>query len=423
MNYKSIFENVKQVVRYCNQLPNNAPLDMFMWHDSWLNSKYAWIKLIPELIAELPEPVTFKIDEDSKRRFFDEFIVDDLLEDNYPDLQDFLMNIGYKEFFGKHLQKNYEFWDEFEEKDIVIPKGTKIIKAFKYFHLLDDDLKELQTKASRIVQQDCVTGTLCLSVHPLDYLSISENISNWRSCHSLDGCYKSGNISYMLDKSTVVAYLRSDNKVQLPNFPEGLLWNNKKWRMLLHFDKNNTIVFTSKQYPFSSEGAFNPVIKLINQVFKDGEGERWFSHFQRDFITTSNGGKNIPEKLIYIGTQAKPLRSIVKQDSGNLAYTDLIFNESLKYRWSYGHIRGIYEDDSWEDDTYGFDKLYDEDSIISSGLAPSDTQITLGESVLCPICNKNRLYDPDLMICSNCEEAFFSEQDLNTRRKERFYNG
>ena len=49
--------------------------------------------------------------------------------------------------------------------------------------------------------------TAVLSVHPCDYLEMS-NVSNpWSSCHNLeDGCYKAGTLSYMLDTSTLIFY-------------------------------------------------------------------------------------------------------------------------------------------------------------------------------------------------------------------------
>ena len=40
-------------------------------------------------------------------------------------------------------------------------------------------------------------GYLYLSIHPLDYLSISETNHGWRSCHALDGEYRNGNLSYL----------------------------------------------------------------------------------------------------------------------------------------------------------------------------------------------------------------------------------
>jgi hypothetical protein len=61
-----------------------------------------------------------------------------------------------------------------------IPKGMKLVKAFKYF---EDDritLEEIQNRASMIIQEDKVEGHLCFSVHPLHFLSTSENTYNWR---------------------------------------------------------------------------------------------------------------------------------------------------------------------------------------------------------------------------------------------------
>lgn len=114
-------------------------------------------------------------------------------------------------------------------------------------------LDDIQTRASQIIQENVITGTLCFSVHPLDYLSSSENTYNWRSCHALDGEYRAGNLSYMLDKSTVICYLKGADNVKLPMFPEDVKWNNKKWRVLFHVSDNWDLIFAGRQYPFSSE--------------------------------------------------------------------------------------------------------------------------------------------------------------------------
>ena len=84
-----------------------------------------------------------------------------------------------------------------------------------------------------ILQEDKIEGTLCFSVHPLDFLSSSENTYNWRSCHSLDGEFCAGNLSYMADSATMICYLKSDKEEILPRFPEDIPWNNKKWRVFL----------------------------------------------------------------------------------------------------------------------------------------------------------------------------------------------
>ena len=85
----------------------------------------------------------------------------------------------------------------------------KLVRAFKFFETDKELLNEIQSVASMIIQEDKIEGTLCLSVHPLDFISSSENTHNWRSCHALDGEYRAGNLSYMLDKTTVMCYLNS----------------------------------------------------------------------------------------------------------------------------------------------------------------------------------------------------------------------
>ena len=116
----------------------------------------------------------------------------------------------------------------------------------------------------QIIQENTITGTLCFSVHPLDFLSSSENTHNWRSCHSLDGEYRGGNLSYMVDDCTFMCYLRSDGyDHQLPNFPHEVKWNSKKWRVLLYLSNDRTMLMAGRQYPFSSSTGMDRVIKEV----------------------------------------------------------------------------------------------------------------------------------------------------------------
>lgn len=45
----------------------------------------------------------------------------------------------------------------------------KLVKAFKYFEENSRSLEDIQNYASRIIQEDKIEGTLCFSVHPLDF--------------------------------------------------------------------------------------------------------------------------------------------------------------------------------------------------------------------------------------------------------------
>lgn len=150
----------------------------------------------------------------------------------------------------------------------------KIVKAFKYFEKDKQLLYVLQDRASEVIQQDKLTGTLVLSVHPLDFLSLSENNSNWRSCHALDGDYRAGNLNYMADDVTVVAYIKSNSgDEKLNGFPKSVPWNNKKWRSLLFI--NEDVCYLGRQYPFAAAGVEDLLEKILHELKLTPEDSQW----------------------------------------------------------------------------------------------------------------------------------------------------
>ena len=215
----------------------------------WEKNKVDFIAMFGgKLIWQYPEKLTFSLDKKIREERIDDMInhisavyrngqICDFIDDNRND------------FFRNQLSHDYSLADK------KVPKGTKIIKAFKFFEQNKETLRLIQDYASRIIQEDKIEGYFCISVHPLDYLSSSQNSYNWRSCHSLDGEYRAGNLSYMGDASTVVCYIRGEHEERIPLFP--FPWNSKKWRMLLHFSEQRDFVFAGRQYPFSSGGVLD----------------------------------------------------------------------------------------------------------------------------------------------------------------------
>lgn len=154
--------------------------------------------------------------------------------------------------------------------EIKIQKGMKQLKCFKYFLPSFTETRNAQDLASRFIQDTKIEGYLYLSVHPLDFLTISESNSNWRSCHSLDGDYRSGNLSYMLDNSTIIAYLADDTMKNLRALPDSIPWLDKKWRMLIHTNKFKSVIYYNRQYPFDSEELESTVFQILNNTICGG---------------------------------------------------------------------------------------------------------------------------------------------------------
>lgn len=100
-----------------------------------------------------------------------------------------------------------------------------------------------------------------ISVHPLDYLLMS-NGNSWRSCHMIDGgCYQVGTVSYLLDEGTVVFYnteTHDGNKTDYALLP-------KLSRNLFMISRNRNVVLQSRAYPSNNES----IRELNRNVFQE----------------------------------------------------------------------------------------------------------------------------------------------------------
>ncbi|MCM1324777.1 MAG: hypothetical protein NC218_11715 [Acetobacter sp.] len=210
----------------------------------------------------------------------------------------------------------------------MMRENSKLLRAFKYF--VDDPvyLRQLQDLASQFIQQSKIEGYLCLSIHPLDYLTASENNSNWRSCHALDGEYRAGNLSYMLDKTTIICYLRSGADVQLERLPDGMLWNDKKWRMYVSISENNEIAFFSRQYPFTCDMLVEHILKKspINKLELGGLRHDGF----RKIVNGDNETIELDHNFIYYRYSDCIIdtRDICMGHKNALNYNDLVMSPS-----------------------------------------------------------------------------------------------
>ena len=107
-------------------------------------------------------------------------------------------------------------------------------------------------------------GELCLSIHPLDYMTMSDNENNWGSCMRWrnNGEYSQGTIEMMNSPTVIVAYLHNSNhSMTLPN---GENWNNKIWREL--FVVTDNIITEVKSYPYNDPYLSQYCYEWIKQI-------------------------------------------------------------------------------------------------------------------------------------------------------------
>ena len=373
----TIKEQFIKVISYSQNLGVDIHVDQLF--DKWREAKRDIIEAWQgKLIYELPETVTFELSQEDKDKRFEAFVdhMYDMYEDE--DLYRFL-KANQADFFNNRLSKSYAL-----EDGRIIPKGSKMVRSFKYFISNEKALYDLQTQASMIIQEDKIHGTLCFSVHPLDYLSSSENTHKWRSCHALDGDYRAGNLSYMLDSSTIICYLKTTDKAKLNNFPEDVLWNSKKWRMLMFLSTDRTAMFAGRQYPFSSKTALDLIQPFLLQSIK-GDWLRW-SAWYNDYIIyfpregdKDNYEMDLHGRHIVMRYKIRCINDMIEEPQNHLHYNDLLYSSCYipYYCWQ----------------KYG----------------PSDIKFAIGADVPCLHCGKHNLSLTNSMLCIRCEENYGTE--------------
>ena len=131
---------------------------------------------------------------------------------------------------------------------------------------------------SQVLNQKTIKGNLCLSIHPLDYITMSDNASNWSSCMSwMDepGDYRLGTIEMMNSDYVIVAYIEAKEPMSLyysyPATDDPMSkWNNKRWRQL--YIVTPDLILGNRQYPYHNDTVQGIAIKWIRELMTPIKG-------------------------------------------------------------------------------------------------------------------------------------------------------
>ena len=226
------------------------------------------------------------------------------------------------------------------EKPIRVSTGSKLTKMIGKIALAYDIpyFEDFRIRHSQALNQKKLKGRFTLSIHPLDYMTMSDNECDWSSCMSWkeDGCYRQGTIEMMNSPMVLVAYLESANNPMAIPLSDGKVeyWNSKKWREL--FIVNNDIICEVKSYPYRNKYITGEVLNwlkeldnkmrsenLVNQMIREVEGteyEDYWSEKYHAFDTYSNpaGSEYVIEHQIVV----KPYTTLMYNDfsTGHLGY-------------------------------------------------------------------------------------------------------
>lgn len=144
---------------------------------------------------------------------------------------------------------------------------SKLANAFNI-----EGFEDFRICHSQILNQKTLGGDLTISIHPLDYITMSDNDCDWESCMSWmnEGGYRQGTVEMMNSPTVIVAYLASERPMPMYVNGENRTWNNKKWRQLFVVDHG--VICGVKDYPYQNAEITCAVLEWLRELAKERLG-------------------------------------------------------------------------------------------------------------------------------------------------------
>lgn len=154
-----------------------------------------------------------------------------------------------------------------------LSNGCKVMKAIGRLakacsQYIANMFEIVRLRQSQILNDARITADLCISIHPIDYMTASYNNNDWRSCMCwVDGEYRRGVIEMMNSPMVVVAYIASKSQeLTWHNWNNNkLAWNSKKWREF--FIVTPELISGIKGYPYWNRALEDTAIEMLRDMF------------------------------------------------------------------------------------------------------------------------------------------------------------
>ena len=386
--YNQLKEEVEAIIVHSQDFPFDVDATKMM--EQWRKAKAPFIDLFKgKTYIRSEHPIKIVLSSEQRSRKFNEFI--STLDDNGILSEDFetFLRVNADGFFDNKVILPYP--------SCHIPQGAKMLKSFKKFLTNQETVRWAQDMASRYIQENKIEGYLYLSVDPRDFLTLSENGSNWWSCQSLDGDYRSGNLSYMVDNTTLIAYIAGEKK-HFRSLPRDCEWFDKKWRMLIHTNRH-TCVYYNRQYPYTSSNLLNETHEMLINLLKVNFTEPMDYGFK--VVTGQFGKRLMTYNQINAGGRTYDMRDVV-DTSDYLGYCDLVSSSS------YSPIVAINDSlqQKYLDMICSSDNKQEEDEFFNYIFG-----IKIGEKVICPVCGEDYITRDDKLLCDKCIAENDADED------------
>ena len=229
----------------------------------------AWSEMIDDIYDAIPD------DDDEKRNLF--WSLRDLISSR---------SLASNRYTGRTVEVPLP-----NDKKYRLSPGAKVSKAIGKIAMAYNlpYYEEFRIAHSQVLNEKSVSGELCMSIHPLDYMTMSDNDCGWNSCMSWSdfGDFRQGTVEMMNSPMVVVVYLKSATDYYI-NSRDGVKWNSKRWREL--FVITPDLIAGIKGYPYWNRNLEDLSIRWIKDVIKDS-GIKGFGPYD-DHISIFEGHNN-----------------------------------------------------------------------------------------------------------------------------------
>ena len=239
---------------------------------------------------------------------------------------------------------NIKFKLDGEKKTFQAQKGQKPMRVLGRFltycknlegaNEIIQEYEDFRLAHSVILNDKVVKGNMVISIHPLDFMTMSDNNSNWGSCMSWreNGCYHVGTVEMMNSNNVLCCYIENSEPFYFSknkdDVDEDYLWYNKKWRQLVYFTKD--IIVSGKPYPYANNEISKVLIQTIRELAR--KNLDWTYSFgpeeYRDMIHIT-GSYSMKRAKNYIRHGYMKKHNIIFDSKG--MYNDMLNDSYTKY--------------------------------------------------------------------------------------------
>ena len=204
----------------------------------------------------------------------------------------------------------------------------KVLKAMRFPYM--DLFEEWRNAVSDLNINRDIKADLVFSIHPIDFMTMSDNNCDWSSCMSWanHGSYSAGTIEMMNSNMAVVAYLESKTPYIISDSEENYEIPNKSWRILLYANKH--IIVAGKAYPYYNENLIKICLDKLRALLK--ENLNWkYQYINQQYRDNLSIDNNFYLQREHLSTFDKP-KNPNKPKHAIYLYSNCMYNDLIEYK-------------------------------------------------------------------------------------------